>query len=420
MSQPTETSPPGGPEEPTHYPRPRACPYRPSPELRELARSGPLTKVRLYDGRTAWLVTGYEEARALLADERVSSRSDHPNHPVLAESHLHMRATREMAQEQEGGFAGVLFGVDPPEHTRQRRILLPSFTTRRIGTHRDEIQQIVDEHIDLMLREGPPADLVTAFARPVPMMVICAFLGVPYQERARFEEHARELFDPTRAERAQQELTDYLTDLITDKLARSAESGTTDGLLGKLIRDHVRTGGLAVGELIEFTLAILVAGTVTSTQTIALGTLALLEEPGQFAALAAEPALIPGALDEIMRYLSLVEQLARVALTDIAVGDEVIRAGDGILIGFAAAHFGGDLTTHPDELDVRRPPSGHFAFSHGIHHCLGHNLARLQLEIAFHALVTRLPGLRLAEPVDRIPWYDDLTLPRLLTLPVSW
>ncbi|MDP9870285.1 MULTISPECIES: cytochrome P450 [Streptosporangium] len=397
------------------YPLPRECPYRPSSGFAQLRAPGPLTKVRLYDGRTAWLVTGPVEARALLADKRMSSLAHYPNYPVLDERHKHMRATREMATEEEGGFAGALFGVDPPEHTRQRQMLIPSFTTRRVAVHRPEIQRIVDERLDAMLQQGSSADLMTAFATPVPMMVVCAFLGVPYEDRESFEGPARDLFNPERADQAMEELTDYLTRLIQAK-----ESDPGNGLLDDLIAGHVRKGDLSRDELIQFAFAILVAGTVTSTSTIALGTLALLATPGQYAALADDPDLVPGAVEEILRYVTLVEQLARVATEDIEIAGEVIKAGDGILVSFAGANIDPSVTSHPDVLDITRPPTNHLAFSYGIHHCMGHNLARLELDIAFRTLVKRVPTLRLAVPAEEVPSYDDGTVPRLLSLPVTW
>jgi cytochrome P450 len=397
------------------YPLQRECPYRPSSGTGRLREPGPITKVRLYDGRTAWLVTGPDEARLLLADRRTSNRSDFPNYPVLDERHLHMRATREMAQEEEGGFAGALFGVDPPEHTRQRQMLIPSFTVRRIAVHRPEIQQIVDARLDEMQRQGSPADLMTAFAGPVPMMVICVFLGVPYTDRESFDGPARGLFDPERADEAMQELTDYL-----DRLIRAKESDRGNGLLDDLITDYLSTGALTRSELVAFALAILVAGTVTSTSIIALGILALLDNPGQYAALAADPGLVPGAIEELLRYVSLVEQLARVATEDIEIAGEVIKAGDGILISFAGANLDPGVTTHPGQLDVTRPPSRHLAFSFGIHHCLGRNLARLELDIALRSLITRFPTLRPTLAVEEIPAYNDGTVQRLLSFPVAW
>jgi pentalenic acid synthase len=320
-----------------------------------------------------------------------------------------------MAKEEEGGFAGALFGVDPPEHTRQRQMLIPRFTVRRIAAHRPEIQHIVDERIDAMLAQGPPVDLMTAFAAPVPMMVVCAFLGVPYQDREHFEKPARELFDPDRADAAMEELTGYLTDLVGER-----RDGLRDGLLTDLLATEVADGEMAVDELVQFAFAILVAGTVTSTSAIALGTLALLDTPGQYDALRADPGLIPGAVDEILRHTSLVEQLARVATEDVEVGGQVIRAGDGLLVSFAGANLDPSVTSHPGEFDVTRPPSHHFAFGYGLHRCLGHNLARLELEIVFRALTERLPSLRPAVPVAEIPAFNDATVQRLLAFPVTW
>lgn len=397
------------------YPLQRECPYQPSAGMARIHAAGPLTTVRLYDGRTAWMVTGPEEARFLLADKRTSSSAHFPNYPVLDERHLHMRATREMAKEEEGGFAGALFGVDPPEHTRQRKMLLPHFTNRKVAQHREEIQRIVDERIDALLAQGDSADLLTDFAAPVPLMVVCAFLGVPYADRASFEHAARDLFDPERADQAVDDLNTYLEGLIR---AKQGEPGT--GLLDALVTGPLAAGELDVEELLQFAFAVLVAGTVTSTSTLALGTLALLDTPGQYAALAADPELVPGAVEEILRHVTLVEQLSRVATEDIEVGGEVIRAGDGILVGFAAANLDPGVTDHPGRLDVTRPPSNHLAFSYGIHHCMGHNLARLELQIAFGTLTRRIPTLRPAVPAGDIPWFYDFTVPRLLSFPVTW
>jgi cytochrome P450 len=397
------------------YPLPRECPYRPSAQTARLREPGPITTVRLYDGRTAWLVTGPEQARSLLSDRRTSNRSDFPNYPVLDERHKHMRATREMAQEQEGGFAGALFGVDPPEHTRQRQLLIPSFTVRRVAVHRPAIERIVDGLIDEMLRQGPPADLVSAFATPVPTMVVCAFLGVPYADKDEFQPAVRGLFDPERADAAMADLTGYLERLVDSK---REQPGT--GLLGDLVSGPFRRGELGRAELIAFALAILVAGTVTSGSAISLGTLGLLDTPGQYAALSANPDLVAGAVEEILRTVSPVEQLARVATEDIEIAGQLIKAGDGILISFAAANLDPAVTTHPGRLDITRPPDAHLAFSYGIHHCLGHNLARLQLEVAFRGLATRIPTLRPAVPVEEIPLLDDGTVPRLLCFPVVW
>jgi cytochrome P450 len=397
------------------YPLQRDCPYRPSAGTGKLREPGPVTRVRLYDGKIAWLVTGPAEIRALLADPRMSSLATYDNYPVVDERHLHMRATREMAREVEGGFPEVLFGVDPPKHTGQRKMLLPSFTNRRIATCRPAIRRIVDQRLDAMLAAGAPVDLMTEFAAPVPMMVVCAFLGVPYEERDYFQGPLHDLVVPERAERALEEFTGYLDRLIRDK-----ETNPGEGLLDDLVVNYVLKGELTREELVAFAMAILMAGTATTTSAISLGTLALLDTPGQYAALCTDPDLIPGAIEEILRYINLVEQLSRVATADVEIGGQVIRAGDGILLSCAAANLDPTVTSHPEELDVTRPPTGALAFSHGIHHCMGHNLARLELDIAFRALTQRIPTLRPAVPVADIPWYFDFTVSRIVSFPVAW
>ncbi|WP_173033311.1 cytochrome P450 [Phytohabitans flavus] len=397
------------------YPVRRVCPYHPAAGHAELREVGPMRRVRLYDGRTTWLVTGPAEGRALLADKRLSNRADFPDYPVMDESHKHMRATREMAAEEEGGFAGALFGVDPPEHTRQRQMLIPKFTVRRVAEHRPAIQRIVDERLAAMLREPAPADFVSAFATPVPMMVVCEFLGIPFEDRQQFEGPAWGLFEPEGADDSAAALTAYIERLVEAKAAAPGK-----GLIDDLVAGQLRTGELTVSELAQFAQAILVAGTVTTSSIIGLGTLALLENPAQYAALRDNPDLVPGAVEELLRHISLVEQLARVATEDIEIAGEVIKAGDGLLVSFAAANLDPSVTDHPGELDVTRPPTNHLAFSFGIHHCLGHNLARLELEIVFRALVERAPVLRSVMPTDQIPTTLAGDVTRLLCFPVIW
>jgi pentalenic acid synthase len=408
-------SPGTGHQELLAYPLQRECPYKASSATARFRDPGPITRVRLYDGRTTWFVTGPAEVRALLADPRMSSLSTYPDYPVIDEGLLHMRATREMAREVEGGFPEVLFGVDPPEHTRQRKMLLPAFTTRQISKYRPAIQRIVDQRLDALLREGHGADFMKHFAVPIPMMVVCLFLGVPYDERDVFYGPMRDLLNPERAEAALEEFTGYLDQLIQ---AKEVEPGT--GLLDDMVVKYVRTGELTREKLAAFALAILMAGTATTTSAIGLGTLALLDHPGQYAALSGDPSLVPGAIEEILRHINLVEQLIRVATEDVEVAGHVIKAGDGLLLSCAAANLDPSVTTHPDEFDITRPPTNPLAFSYGLHHCLGHNLARLELDVVFRTLSQRLPTLRPAVPVDEIPWQYDFIVSRLLSFPVTW
>ncbi|MFV2174381.1 cytochrome P450 [Actinomadura sp. LOL_016] len=392
-------------------PRPSRCPYRPSASHVELGADGPMTKVRLYNGRTAWLVTGAAEARAVLSDyRRVSIRPYHGNYPLLNE---------EFEKVVDSGYADVLFGVDPPEHTRQRQMIMPSFTLRRTATMRADIQRIVDDRLDEMERGGRQGDLVSQFAQPVPSMVMSRLLGVPYSEHEEFETPAHKLFVPELAEEATAELGEYLDRLIRKKEADP--DGGERGLLDDLIADHLQKDALSRDELVHIAMAMLVAGTDTTTNVISLGTLALLDTPGQWDALRDDPDLTAAAVEEILRYVSLVEAFARVAVEDIDLGGATIRAGEGILISCAGVNFDPAVIDAPDAFDIRRPPRPSFSFSHGIHRCPGDNLARLELEIAFRTLVTRFPNLRATVPTPELRSNNnDGTLQRLYELPVTW
>jgi len=365
----------------------------------------------LYNGRTAWLVTGGAEARAVLSDyRRVSIRPYHGNFPLLNE---------EFEKVVDSGYADVLFGVDPPEHTKQRQMIMPSFTLRRTARLREDLQRIVDEKLDDMERHGQPADLVTMFAQPVPSMVMSLLLGVPYSDHLDFETPARKLFVPELAEEATAELGEYLDRLIQRKEDDPGAGAT--GLIDDLIVDYLHKGELTRSELVHIAMAMLVAGTDTTTNVISLGTLALLDNPDQWAALRDEPDLTPAAIEEILRYVSLVEAFARVAVQDVDLGGQVIRAGEGILISCAGVNFDPSTTPDPDRLDIRRPSKPSFSFSHGIHRCPGDNLARLELEIAFASLVRRFPNLQSVHRTEDLRHNNnDGTLERLYELPVVW
>ncbi|MBM2620139.1 cytochrome P450 [Actinoplanes sp. LDG1-06] len=396
-------------DEPPAYPIGRECPYRPSHRNTALRERGPVAPVRLYDGRVVWLVTGYAESRALLADRRVSIDPHHANFPVLS---------ADMAGLEDTGYTDVLIGVDPPVHTRQRAMLISSFAKRRIDELRPALERIVDDRLDEMLaRPDRTADLVSAFALPVPAMAICMLMGVPYEDREAFEKPARALFDPDpeRAEAAVAAMTAYFGDLVDQKTARPGE-----GLLDDLIADPAFPVELGRDDLVQYAMLMLIAGQDTTANVISLGMMALLRHPAQFAALRDNPALVPGAVEEIMRYVSLIECISRAALADIEIGGQRIAAGDGILIGAGAANFSTELLDRPEEFDVRRGNRRHLGFGHGIHQCIGQNLARLELELAFGGIVRRMPGLRLAVPESEVPTSVTGPLERVECLPVTW
>lgn len=385
----------------------RTCPYHPPATYQPLRDGGPLTHVTFYDGRRVWAVTGHAQARALLSDQRLSSDRQNPAFPAPFARFAAIRQVR-----------APLVGVDDPEHNTQRRMLIPSFSVKRIAALRPEIQQIVDGLLDRMLEQGPPAELVSAFALPVPSMVICSLLGVPYSDHEFFEGQSRRILQGRTAEEtedARMKLEEYFGELITHK-----EKNPGDGLLDDLIQDQLRAGALDRGDLVRLAMILLVAGHETTANMISLGTFTLLEHPEQLAQLKAHEDLMPAAVEELLRFLSIADGVLRVATADIEIGGQVIRADDGVLFPTSLINRDGSAYPAPDELDLGRSARHHVAFGFGIHQCLGQNLARAEMEIALRSLCTRIPDLRLAVPAAEIPFKPGDTLQGMIELPLTW
>jgi cytochrome P450 len=384
------------------------CPFDPPPALRTLA---PVSRVRLWDGSTPWLITRHADARAIFADSRVSADARRAGYPHISAG-AHARRTH----------APSFISMDDPDHARLRRMVTGTFTIRRVDALRASIQRIVDERIDALLARPRPVDLVGAFALPVPSLVICHLLGVPYADHDFFQRRAQVLVsrDET-AERviaAHDELAEYLDAVIADKLAEPA-----DDLLSKLTREHVATGELSRRDAALMALLLLIAGHETTANMIALGTLALLEHPDQLGALrdTDDPALIAGAVEELLRYLTIVHSgRRRVALQDIEIDGQTIRAGDGIVLAGDAANRDEDVFSDAGRLDVHRDARGHLAFGFGVHACLGQPLARVELQIVYGTLYRRLPGLRLAVPLEQVAFKHDSIIYGVYELPVTF
>ncbi|MFI9205444.1 cytochrome P450 [Streptomyces sp. NPDC053048] len=402
------------------FPQDRTCPYHPPAQYPELAGRGPVGRMTLYDGREVWAVTGHAEARALLADPRLSADRKNPSFPVL------------LARVEDQATVDVpLLGVDDPEHARQRRMLIPRFGLKRVAAMRPAMQAVVDELIDAMLeREDERAggiDLVSAFALPVPSTVICRMLGIPYADHEFFEARSRELLTSDTADEARaarEALRDYLDELVDAK--QRGENTCEDGLLDELITERLAEGLVDRDELVMMAMILLVAGHETTANMISLGTYTLLEHPDQLAALRAEPALVPGAVEELLRFLSIADGMVRVATEDIDVAGHTIRAGDGVLLPTSVINRDSAAYDHPDTLDVRRVARHHVAFGYGVHQCLGQNLARAELEIALTTLFARIPTLRLAVSPDEVAvgpgglLKPGSSLQGLYALPVTW
>ncbi|WP_414826096.1 cytochrome P450 [Streptomyces anthocyanicus] len=393
--------------QPVAFPQDRTCPYQPPAAYDPLRTARPLARVTLFDGRPAWLVTGHAAARRLLADQRLSADRTRDGFPATSARLAAVRGRRT-----------ALLGVDDPEHRTQRRMVLPEFTLRRAAALRPHIRRIVDERLDAMIAQGPPADLVTAFALPVPSMVICALLGVPYTDHDFFEEQSRRLVrgaSPAQARAARSELEAFLGELIDRKRRSPGE-----GLLDDLVRERRHEAETGREQLVALALVLLVAGHETTANMISLGTYTLLANPGRLAELRTDPALLPSAVEELLRVLSIADGRGRTATEDIEVDGQTIRAGDGVVFAVSLINRDESVYPDPDALDWHRPARHHVAFGYGVHQCLGQNLARAELEIVLHTLFDRLPTLRLAAPADEIPFKPGDTIQGMLELPVAW
>ncbi|WP_405792258.1 cytochrome P450 [Streptomyces sp. NBC_01506] len=393
-----------------HFPMDRAatCPFDPPPTAVAQQKQAPLTKVRMWDDSTPWLVTGYAEGRALLADPRVSADITLPGYPLQA------------PLQPDGPRASFIL-MDDPEHARLRRMVTAPFAIKRVAALRPAVQGIVDDLIDGMLAGPNPVDLVEAFALPMPSLVICELLGVPYRDHGFFQDNSKIIIkrdvDPQQQIDAFRALLDYLDDLMGKKLAAPA-----DDLLSGLA-ERVRSGELTRDEAAEMGVLLLIAGHETTANMIALGTLALLEHPAQLALLrdSDDPKLVASAVEELLRYLNIVHNgRRRVALEDIDIAGHRVRAGEGLIVANDIGNRDPDAFPEPDRLDIERDARHHVAFGFGIHQCLGQPLARLELQIVYSTLYRRVPTLRLAADIGRIPFKHDGSVYGVYELPVTW
>ncbi|NLU74308.1 cytochrome P450 [Streptomyces sp. HNM0575] len=391
-------------------PAQRTCPFSPPAEYERMREEAPVSRVTMPGGGTAWALTRHEDVRAMLADPRFSSDRTNPGFPAFTEGQQQLAAR----------FRKTLISMDPPEHGPARRMVVGEFTVRRMEALRPRIQEIVDEHVDAMLAGPRPADLVRALSLPVPSLVICELLGVPYADHEFFQARSSLLLRRTepvpRREQARDELRAYLDELVTAK-----EQDPTDDLLGRQVLKQRETGLGDHTDLVSLAVLLLIAGHETTANMISLGTLALLEHPGERARLDEQPESIPVAVEELLRYFSIVDLVtARVATADVEIGGVLIREGEGVLgLGNSANHDPG-VYPRPDELDLTRGDRHHVAFGYGAHQCLGQNLARMELQMVFGTLFRRIPDLRLATPAEELPFKDDSNIYGLYELPVTW
>ena len=385
-------------------------PFDPHSAMTRMRETRPVSPLTFPDGHVGWLVTGYDAVRRLLADTRFSSRQD------LGTLHMPFEVPgMPTSAEPSPQTPGLFLAMDPPDHTRLRRKLTGAFTVKRMKQLEEHIVDVVDRRLDAMADLTPPVDLVREFALPVPSLVICALLGVPYADRETFQANSAQFLvkDQTLEEKmaAFTGLTTYLAELVTRKRA-----APDDDILSDLARDD----DLTVEELTGIGFLLLLAGHETTANMLGLGTFALLENPEQLADLRADPDLLPDAVEELMRYLSIVDVSFRYAAEDVELCGEKIPEGSTVVLSALAANRDPLRFEDPDTLDVRRKARGHLAFGHGVHQCLGQQLARIEMRAGFEALLRRFPTLALAVPADQVRLKADMNIYGVHELPVTW
>ncbi|MBB4688424.1 cytochrome P450 [Amycolatopsis jiangsuensis] len=392
-----------------------ACPY-PFPEAGQLAlapeygrfrRSGELGRVEMPHGGTAWLATALTDVKLVLADLRFSR---------AAALHNDMPRTVPMVETTPN-----LLNLDPPEHTRVRRVVARTFTVRRVELLRPKIQRLVDGLLDRMIEQGPPADLVTDFALPLAITAISELLGIPQDRRSQFHEWSDKgaaISDVPVEEivEARRQL-----EIFFRELAEERRVTPTDDLIGQIVSARDAEDRLTDDELVQLGTTLLAAGHETTANQLSGYVFTLLNRPELWQRLRGEPELVPAAVEELARITPLgVVTFGRIAREDVEVGGTLVRAGETVVCQIAAANRDEVAFADPDEVDFDRETNPHISFGHGVHHCLGAPLARVELQIGLAAVLRRLPELRLAVPAEEVPFKTGRLLRGPKSLPVTW
>ncbi|EAU63041.1 cytochrome P450 107B1 [Stigmatella aurantiaca DW4/3-1] len=395
------------PGSPPHYPFGPVRALDLHPRYAELCREEPVSRVRMPFGGEAWLLTGYAEIKQFLADPRFSSlKATAPD--TARVTPLPLRP-------------GNLLTMDPPDHTRIRRVVAKAFTMRRVEQLRDRIRDVVDKQLDLLVAQGPPADLVASLAVPLPVVMISELFGIPYADREQFRRYAdvfvaTTAYDAVEIDRSRTALEQYFQELLEQR-----RSCPTDDLVSTLL-EAMDTERLTPLETARTGIGILMAGHETSLSMISNSCFLLLSHRALYAQLVAEPLLLPTAVEELLRYIPLrsTGSFPRRATEDVELGGVLIRKGETVIFQRASADRDERVFTCPEKIDLTRRPNPHLGFGHGAHHCLGASLARCELSLAIEGLIRRFPNLRLAVPDGEVPWKPGLIARCPAHLEVTW
>jgi cytochrome P450 len=381
------------------------CPFDPPADYAKWRGAEGLQRA-VWNGHTVWVVSRFEDIKAAMTDPRISAD-----------------VVGRLQGEARGEGAPPIFPrMDDPEHARLRRMLTKDFTVKRVQAMRPHIQEMVDDFLDRMIDKGRPADIVRDFALPVPSLVISLLLGVPYGDHEFFQQHTSVMMSLHRPQEernaASMALFGYLRELVARK-----EREPGDDLISRLLREHVANGEIDRDTVAMNGHILLNAGHETTANMIALSTLFLLRNPDDLARIrdTDDPAVVAGAVEELLRHLTIVHSLvARVAVEDVTIGGQPIKAGEGLIVNLPAGNRDPAFLPDPDLFDIGRSARGHVAFGHGTHQCIGQTLARAELEIALPTLLRRLPNLQLAVPFEELRFRGDMSIYGVHELPVTW
>lgn len=391
------------------YPMSRGKPFNPPEDYADLREQPSFPRVRLWDGTHPYLLTKYDDIRAVLSNPKFSCEPNRDGFPHVFEG-------RMVADKADRSF----LRLDNPDHDRLRRMVTKEFTVRRVAQLTPRIQETVDRLITQYSQLPQGSDFVDHFSAPLPTEIITFLLGIPYEDHDFFHEATRIQFGskstPAEVRNSLDDLFNYLDALITRK-----ERDPQDDIVSRLVTEQLTPGHVDRLTLINIVRLLLSAGHQTTQNMTALGVLTLLQHPDQLALVKSDPEVIPGAVEELLRFSSVLHMGARrVALEDIDVNGKQVRAGEGVICSIPAANRDPELFPDPDKLDVQRDAAGHVAFGFGIHQCLGQVLARAELQVVYGSLFKRLPNLRLAVPFEKLRFRHDMFVYGVHELPLAW
>jgi cytochrome P450 len=386
-------------------PRAAHCPLAAPPEFVDW-REEPGLRRAMFQGNPVWVVSRYQDIRAALVDPRLSAKT-------IPEAIMPKDADDKVP---------VMFArTDDPEHHRLRRMMTSNFTFRRCESMRPQIQGTVDHYLGQMIDSGAPADLVREFALPVPSLVIALLLGVPPEDLGLFQQHTTTGLDQRSTDEQKGQAFGAMYAYI-EELVQRKEREPGDDLISRLVTEYVATGQLNHATTAMNGVIMMQAGHETTANMISLGTVALLEHPDVFERLGQtdDPAVIANIVEELMRYLTIVHsQVDRVATEDLVIGGQLIRAGEFVMMNLLAGNWDAEFVANPESFDAERNTRGHLGFGYGVHQCIGANLARVEMQVAFATLARRLPGLKLAITPEELQ-FKHANIYGMKELPVSW